>query len=131
MPHYKLVHKSCRTNFVMHSYFYRLPPLCNSLTSIDISLSYHSIRIMLLKFFHNHFITNFNPFNKCTYHFLCPGSKYACQSFSIYNENKHKIFTPCHIPYCILNCVVKDNNSEFAFFTSNEAITILDHSRLL
>ena len=55
-----------------HSYFYRLPRLWNSLPSIDLSLSFYSIKRTLKQFFWDHFVNNFNSSNYCSFHYLCP-----------------------------------------------------------
>ena len=51
----KLCHKTSNNNTTLNSYFFRLPRLWNSLPIIDV-----------------HFLSNFDPNNSCTSHFVCP-----------------------------------------------------------
>ena len=76
--HHKLVHKVVRTNVTKNSYFYRLPCLWNAVPSINLNLSFTSIKSSLKLFFWNHFVNNFDPNNSCTLHFLCPCHKCVC-----------------------------------------------------
>ena len=68
----KLHHSVCKTNIQGHFYFHRIPRLWNSLSLLDTSLSIPSIRARLRQHFWNHFVTNFDPNNLCSYHYLCP-----------------------------------------------------------
>ena len=68
----KLRHSVSKTNIQGHFYFHRIPRLWNSLPLLDTSLSIPSIRARLRKHFWNHFVTNFDPNNLCSYHYLCP-----------------------------------------------------------
>ena len=77
----KLNHSSSKTSSAAHFYFNRLPRLWNSLPPINLELSLQSIKRHLLQFFWNHFKTNFQSTNPCTFHFLCPCAK--CSSTSI------------------------------------------------
>ena len=64
------------TTLVEHNLFScRVPRLWNSLPSLDLSLSLHSIKTLLKKYLWYHFINNFNPLDPCTFHYLCPCSK--------------------------------------------------------
>ena len=74
--HHKLVHKLARST--KNSYFYRLPHLWNALPPIDLNSSFTSIKLYLKLFFWNHFVSNFDPNNSCTLHFLCPCHKCVC-----------------------------------------------------
>jgi len=61
-------------NTTRNSYFHRLPSLWNAMPIMDINLSYITLKHKLKSFLWNHFLTNFNKRNKCTFHFLCPCS---------------------------------------------------------
>ena len=76
--HHKLVHKLARTNVTKNSYFYRLSRLWNALPTIDLNLSFMSIKHNLTQFFWNHYVNNFDPNYSCTLHFLCPCHKCVC-----------------------------------------------------
>ena len=68
----KLRHTVSKRNIQSHFYFNRIPRLWNSLPLLDISLSTTTIRAKLRKYLWNHFLTNFDPNNICTYHYVCP-----------------------------------------------------------
>ena len=68
----KLCHKTSNNNTTLNSYFFRLPRLWNSLPIIDVSLSYNIIKKKLISFLWSHFLSNFDPNNSCTTHFVCP-----------------------------------------------------------
>jgi len=53
-------------------YFNRLPRLWSYLPVINTELSLSAIKYKLLNYLWSHFITNFNPDNKCSFSFLCP-----------------------------------------------------------
>ena len=82
----KLVHYAARTNKTRHFYFHRIPRLWNSLPSINLDQSVHSIRLKLRQFFWGHFIEHFNPDSPCTFHFICPCAKCAVMPV-MYNFN--------------------------------------------
>ena len=65
----KLCHRVSNNNTTLNSYFFRLPRLWNSLPIIDISLPFYIIKKKLISFLWNHFISNFDPNNNCTFHF--------------------------------------------------------------
>ena len=66
----RLRHCHARNNKSRHFYF---PRLWNSLPPIDIhSLSMSQIITSIISHFHHYFITNFDPSDKCSFHFLCP-----------------------------------------------------------
>ena len=46
--------------------------LWSALPPIDLNLSFTPIKLYLKLFLWNHFVSNFNPNNSCTLHFLCP-----------------------------------------------------------
>ena len=71
----KLSHKSSNNNTTLNSYFFRLPRLWNSLPVIDCSFPFNIIKKKLMSFLWNHFVTNFDSNNNCTFHFLCPCCK--------------------------------------------------------
>ena len=60
------------TNSTMNSYFFRIPRLWNRLPLIDLSQSLQTIKSKLKKYFWNHFVTNFDNNDFCTFHFHCP-----------------------------------------------------------
>ena len=64
----KLRYKQANTNFIMNSYFYRLPRLWNNLPIIDLSCSLAVIKFKLKAYFWDYFVTNFdsNILNKNT-----------------------------------------------------------------
>ena len=66
--HYK------RTSLGRHYYFNRVVRLWNALPEIELEASARLIKIQISKFLWNHFITNFDPDNHCTYHLRCPCS---------------------------------------------------------
>ena len=68
----KLRHSVSRNNYLSHFYFNRLPRLWNSLPCIDTDLSIATIRSKLHQYLWSKFITNFDPNDVCTYHYLCP-----------------------------------------------------------
>ena len=70
--------KLARSNVTKNSYFYRLPCLWNALPPIDLNSSFTSIKLYLKLFIWNHFVSNFDPNNSCTLHFLCPCPKCVC-----------------------------------------------------
>ena len=61
-------------------YFDRLPRLWNALPTIDLTLSYETIKSQLHRFYFNYFLNNFNPDNYCSYYFACPCVK--CSNFT-------------------------------------------------
>ena len=75
---HKLQHSYSANNISRHSYFNRISRLWNALPVINLNLSIDIIKKRLRSFLFSHFITNFDPANSCTLHFLCPCSR--CQS---------------------------------------------------
>ena len=69
---FKLRHSVSKNNSISNSYFNRIPRLWNSLPPLDITLSLSAIKSTIRDLFWNHFISNFNPDNVCSYHYLCP-----------------------------------------------------------
>lgn len=62
-----------------HFFFIRITRLWNSLPPIDIySRSYNSTVTNIKSILWNHFISEFNPSNSCTFHYCCPCPK--CQA---------------------------------------------------
>ena len=59
-------------NTAGHSYFHRLPSLWNAMPIMDMNLLYVTLKYQLKIFLWNHFLTNFNESNNCTFHILCP-----------------------------------------------------------
>ena len=80
----KLRHSTSKRNYQSHFYFNRFPRLWNSLPSFDIHLSISTIKSKLRLFFWNQFLSKFDPYNTCTYHYLCP-----CQKCSKLPVNMH------------------------------------------
>lgn len=74
----KLNHCFSSSNHARHFYFNRLPRLWNALPVFDLTQSDITIKRKLYEFLFNHFTTNFDPINTCTFHFLCPCSKCSC-----------------------------------------------------
>ena len=72
---FKLKHLLCRSNYERNFYFNRIPRLWNSLPFLDITLSPSVIKSKLRAYFWDHFMSNFNSNNLCTYHYLCPCPK--------------------------------------------------------
>ena len=68
----KLKHKRCRTNLDSNFYFNRIPRLWNSLPTLDINLPLNTIKSRLRQLFWNHFMSNFDSSNICSFHYLCP-----------------------------------------------------------
>ena len=69
---FKLRHSFCSNKIQSNSYFNRIPRLWNSLPSFDIDLPLSTIRSKLRKYFWDHFMTNFDPNNECSFHYQCP-----------------------------------------------------------
>ena len=70
----KLNHVRNSNNVNRHFFFKRIPRLWNALPPIDLSLSI-STKKRIYRFLWEHFLTNFNSDNPCTYHFVCPCSR--------------------------------------------------------
>ena len=85
--HHKLKHSLSSTSLTRHSYFSHLPQLWNSLPPIDLQLSPNTIRIKFTKFMFNHFHQYFNSDNSCSFHLVCPCTRYSTTSHPT-------IFTP-------------------------------------
>ena len=68
----KLCHVYSSSNKLRNFYFTRLPRIWNSLPVIDLNLSMRTIKQLIKSALWNHFITNFNADDPCTYHFCCP-----------------------------------------------------------
>ena len=75
----KLKHLSHTNNYNRHSFFHRLPRLWNAIPVNDLHLSISTIKIKLKEHFWNHFVSNFNNEDPCTFHILCPCNK--CYNF--------------------------------------------------
>ena len=65
---------SSSTNNLRFIYANRVVRIWNALPVIDIDLSIPTIKQKLKSFLWNHFITNFNPNQPCTWHYVCPCS---------------------------------------------------------
>jgi len=100
-----------------HSYFHRLRSLWNAMPIMDINL-YITLKRKLKSFLWNHFLTNFDESNKCTFHFLCPCS--IChQSRPPITNFKHLqltyYFKHCSVSYRLLasqHANLRDSRSE-------------------
>lgn len=75
-----LVHQYHRTSHSSHFYFSRIVRLWNSLQPLDISVSLHLIKSNIKSCLWNHFITNFNSNNVCSFHVVCPCPKCSLPS---------------------------------------------------
>ena len=75
--HRKLVQQLARVNRSKQFYFNRLPCLWNSLPPINLSNNYVTIVGYLKRILWDRFISTFDQFNTCTYHYCCPCAK--CQ----------------------------------------------------
>lgn len=87
--HLKLMHTkltNTATNSFRNFYFNRIPRIWNSLPPINIDSSISTIKSGITKFLWEHFDSNFDPSNTCTFHFVCPCSK--CIS-SLHTTNFH------------------------------------------
>ena len=73
----KLKWLSPQSNLTHHSYRCRIVRLWNILPTIDLSSSFQSIKLFLRKVFWSHFLTHFDPSVPCSFHILCPFSKYS------------------------------------------------------
>ena len=71
----KLKYNFRRTVSTKHFYFNRIVKLWNFVPPIDTSLTFHSIKSNVFKFFWSYFLANFDPEKVCSYHVLCPCSK--------------------------------------------------------
>ena len=79
--HFKLRHSLSKKHSVRHFVFSieYLDFGILFLIIIDVDLSLSVIKLKLHRFFLNHFLLHFDPYNLCSYHFLCPCSKcYEC-----------------------------------------------------
>ena len=71
-----LRHTISRTNSSRHFYFKRFPRLWNFLPPLDVSQSVEAIRSQVKKHLWCHLITHFNADNPCSFHLVCPCSKW-------------------------------------------------------
>ena len=73
---FKLKHMSSKCNRQLHSYFFRLPRIWNSLPPIDpYTVSFSTIKSRITSHLIDHFLENFDSDNPCTYHYTCPCHK--------------------------------------------------------
>ena len=73
---FKLKHMSSKCNRQLHSYFFRLPRIWNSLPPIDpYTVSFSTIKSRITSHLIDHFLDNFDSDNPCTYHYTCPCHK--------------------------------------------------------
>ena len=73
----KLVHSSTPTNTGSQFYFIRFPRLWNSIPPLDLTLSVNTLKNTIINLFWSNFSANFDSSNPCSYHYLCPCSKYS------------------------------------------------------
>ena len=66
----KYVYK--RLSTTRHFYFNRIVRIWNQLPFLDLTLSFNSLKSIVIDHLWNHFVCNFNSFNVCSYHFICP-----------------------------------------------------------
>ena len=78
---FKLRHSKSNNNIQSNEFFNRIPRLWNSLPLIDIKLSIITLKTKLRKFFWQYFRDNFDPYNYCSFNFLCPCRK--CSKFRV------------------------------------------------
>ena len=82
----KLVHSSTPTNTGSHFYFIRFPRLWKSLPPLDLTLSVHTLKNTIINLFWSNFSANFDSSNLCSYHYLCPCSKYSSTPSPIFHD---------------------------------------------
>lgn len=70
----RMEYKYKRTTIGRHYYFNRIVRLWNALPDLDLQRPIGIIKNKLTVFLWNHFNSNFNPDNPCTYHLRCPCS---------------------------------------------------------
>ena len=68
----KLIHQHAYSRRSRHFYFNRLPRLWNSLSRIDLELSYKSIKRQIQNHLWDLFNKNFDSHRSCTFHSVCP-----------------------------------------------------------
>ena len=66
----KYVYK--RLSTTRHFYFNRVVRIWNQLPFLDLTLSFNSLKSIVIDHLWNHFVCNFNSFNVWSYHFICP-----------------------------------------------------------
>ena len=69
---HKLTVNFKRTSTTRHFYFNRVVRLWKYLPTLDLSLSYSTLKYKLKQIFWAHFTDHFNSSNICTFHILCP-----------------------------------------------------------
>ena len=87
--YYKLRHSFCKTNSQSNHYFNCIPRLWNSLPPLDLSIPLSSIKFKIREIFWAKFISNFDPENPCSYHYLCPCYKCSTIPVSMHFTNNH------------------------------------------
>ena len=68
----KLIPNYTSSSHTRHFYFNRITRLWNSLPHINLDQSIDTIKSNLYNYLWDHFITNFNPNNAHTFHYICP-----------------------------------------------------------
>ena len=68
----KLMYVYKRLSTTRHFYFNRVVRIWNQLPFLDLTLSFNSLKSIVVDHLWNHFVCNFNSFNVCSYHFICP-----------------------------------------------------------
>ena len=68
----KLCHVYSSNNAIRNFYFTRFPRIWNSLPPINLNLSIATIKRLVKSAMWNHFTTNFNSDDPCSFHFRCP-----------------------------------------------------------
>ena len=61
-----------RLSITRHFYFSRVVRIWNQLPFLDLSLSFNVLKSTITNYLWEHFITNFNSSDICTFHFVCP-----------------------------------------------------------
>ena len=62
-------------NTSRHSYFHRIPYLWNAMPIFDLNKSFCTLKTKLKQYLWDHFKSNFDINNNCTFHHSCPCSK--------------------------------------------------------
>ena len=62
-------------NTSRHSYFHRIPYLWNAMPIFDLNKSFCTLKTILKQYLWDHFKSNFDINNNCTFHHSCPCSK--------------------------------------------------------
>ena len=78
--HNKLIHSSLNRSAARHTFFHRFPRLWNSLPPVNLSLSVAHYKKVIVQYFTDKLINDFNPANAHTLHTVCPCNVCSCNS---------------------------------------------------